>query len=689
MDSMPIVFGRYRLLARLESDGEIDVFRGALPGLGGYERPVVIRMLSDPKRAGSDGIRRFFARARTAAEIQHPNVVQVFEVGSGPNGEAFMVEGWVPGPSLSALSGRVRDAGIRWPTWLTLHVATEVLAALVHCEERGIWHGAMTDSTIRLSYDGEVRVNGFGQQTPAHDERDLLGLLKTSMGLGSDPSELEPPIRQWLANGSAPDLLTCHRWVMHGRIALKARVTLVDVASAISALESDLQERSDPVPVAPPMRAGYEPRSGRARPRTGSVRPISAVPREPESRPASRLRRRPRSSAANPILRPVPSGAPVSSSRPSFPLDAVPAAGPRRAVVHAAGRAAGSEPGPDVLSVEDWADLKDPEPTEPSRPPLQLSPTMEITPGRRGDVRVWLEVPPAIVGPRKLADGLRLVRELGLQSCTLSVSVDGRRFRRLERIAQLLSEPLPSVERLDESAPVKGTLNERSSFQVLAELGRTEASGRLTFARHEPETPERLVFDVEDGRLVGAAASAMPLASWSCLLEDADLPAGMAARAFSMVVSAELPLVEVSSPLLMTALTQARAVLAERYLDTVLEWNWARYAFVPGVSPRPQDRVTDVALLPALFERCAREDNAVLFARVSPLLGQPMHRTEDYRTVVSRLRLHPNLMAFTGRLGDGMAPRDALVHGIDPVNEAQALALIDLLHQMEVLIPTP
>lgn len=342
----------------------------------------------------------------------------------------------------------------------------------------------------------------------------------------------------------------------------------------------------------------------------------------------------------------------------------------------------------DETRADGWSTFDEHEPTEPVGASLDRMPTMEIHAGRRREVELWLEVPPTVVGPRRLEEGLRLIRELGTARKGLSLSVDGRRFLPVFRVARQLSDGLGMTGPLDASAPLQGTLTDTTTpLQVIGERARAGSTGKLTFLRHEPDFPERVSFDLVEGRMVDATGSSAPLAAWSRLLADPHLPEGMAARAFAVVVGEDLPISDVGSPTLLAALTRARAHEAEAQLEAVLSWSWARFAFAPGPAIPAGDRVTDTILLPKLAAWVrAHHSASELRDRLMPVFARPLERAEDFDVVVGHLKLTASLWAFVSRLGRGDPPRDAL-RAATVKDEAQALAVAHTLVELGVLIP--
>src|SRR5262245_27308650 len=77
---LPTRFGKYELLERIGSGGMAEIFRARLPGLAGFEKIVVIKRLL-PHLAGDERVVQMFVEeAKLAAQVQHKNIVQVFEL---------------------------------------------------------------------------------------------------------------------------------------------------------------------------------------------------------------------------------------------------------------------------------------------------------------------------------------------------------------------------------------------------------------------------------------------------------------------------------------------------------------------------------------------------------------------------------------------------------------------------------
>src|SRR5687767_8214652 len=102
---MERVLGRYEVLGMIATGGMAEVLLGRLIGPAGFERPVVIKRIL-PHLAREDHFRSMFLdEARIVAQLNHRNIVQVFELGER-SGSLFLVLEYLEGESLDALLHR-------------------------------------------------------------------------------------------------------------------------------------------------------------------------------------------------------------------------------------------------------------------------------------------------------------------------------------------------------------------------------------------------------------------------------------------------------------------------------------------------------------------------------------------------------------------------------------------------------
>jgi serine/threonine protein kinase len=150
-------FGDYELLEEIARGGMGVVYRARQVSL---DRIVAVKMMRPGLLATDAEIRRFHAEAKTAAGLQHPNIVAIHEVGEIDGLHYFSMD-FVDGPSLADL---VRERALS-PIEAAGHVKT--LAETVHyAHSRGILHRDLKPSNILIDSAGRPRITDFGLARP-------------------------------------------------------------------------------------------------------------------------------------------------------------------------------------------------------------------------------------------------------------------------------------------------------------------------------------------------------------------------------------------------------------------------------------------------------------------------------------------------------------------------------------------
>lgn len=168
--SLPARYGKYELLERIGSGGMAEVYRARLPGIAGFEKTVVIKRLHGKYAQQLEFVQLFVEEAKLAAEVQHKNIVQVFDLGSLEDGQVYMAMEYIAGTDLKNLLRISNQRGVRIPPWFSVYVASEVLEALAYAHDmvdqhgrlRNIVHCDVTPENVFLSRVGEVKLGDFG-----------------------------------------------------------------------------------------------------------------------------------------------------------------------------------------------------------------------------------------------------------------------------------------------------------------------------------------------------------------------------------------------------------------------------------------------------------------------------------------------------------------------------------------------
>jgi WD40 repeat protein len=145
--------GKFELIEAVGSGAFGTVYRARDPDL---DRTVAIKIPRAGNVTGEDDRRRFLREARSVAQLRHPAIVPVYEVGQD-EGVTFLVSEFVRGTTLSDVLTARRPA-VREAASLIASVAD----ALQYAHERGIVHRDAKPSNIMLDEDGKPHVMDFG-----------------------------------------------------------------------------------------------------------------------------------------------------------------------------------------------------------------------------------------------------------------------------------------------------------------------------------------------------------------------------------------------------------------------------------------------------------------------------------------------------------------------------------------------
>ncbi|WP_434045246.1 MULTISPECIES: serine/threonine protein kinase [Sorangium] len=165
--SDPNDWRRYRPIAEIGRGGMADVCLAVAQGPVGFNKLVVLKRVRAELCTDADILAMFLDEARLAARLNHPNVVQTYEVGDD-GARFFIAMEYLDGQPLGAIRSRMGHDKVPLP--LQVRVLCDALAGLHHAHELRDFDGTPIDvvhrdaspQNIFVTYDGVIKVVDFG-----------------------------------------------------------------------------------------------------------------------------------------------------------------------------------------------------------------------------------------------------------------------------------------------------------------------------------------------------------------------------------------------------------------------------------------------------------------------------------------------------------------------------------------------
>jgi serine/threonine protein kinase/anti-anti-sigma regulatory factor len=161
--------GAYQILQRLGAGGMAEVFLARRNGIEGFEKRVVLKRMLPALSADESFAKMFLQEARVAARINHPNVVQVYDLGLD-EGQYFIAMEYVHGWDLSVVLKAARRLKVNVPIGIACRIIADVCAGLAAAhasrDENGVAqalvHRDVSPHNVLIGVNGVVKITDFG-----------------------------------------------------------------------------------------------------------------------------------------------------------------------------------------------------------------------------------------------------------------------------------------------------------------------------------------------------------------------------------------------------------------------------------------------------------------------------------------------------------------------------------------------
>ncbi|WP_426750785.1 protein kinase domain-containing protein [Myxococcus sp. Y35] len=177
--------GKYQLVRKLASGGMAEVFLAKAAGPHGFEKTLVLKRILPHLAEDPAFVDMFLGEARLAAQLEHPNIVQIFDFGEA-EGSFFLAMEFIDGPNLRKLVKQAAAEAL--PPAFCAKVVASAAEGLAYAHEfrdmetgepLGLIHRDVSPDNILVSRQGAVKVVDFGiAKVAGQGHRTLTGVVK-------------------------------------------------------------------------------------------------------------------------------------------------------------------------------------------------------------------------------------------------------------------------------------------------------------------------------------------------------------------------------------------------------------------------------------------------------------------------------------------------------------------------------
>jgi serine/threonine protein kinase len=172
---LPKRIGKYQILKKMATGGMAEIYIAVARGIEGFEKLVVLKRILPQLASNPSFVNMFLDEARIAATLQHPNVVQVYDIENVDNNYLFSME-YLHGADLHKIGRSLRQKRRGLPIDQAIAIMLGATAGLHYAHDKrgidgkhlGIVHRDVSPQNIIVTYDGTVKLVDFGIAKAVH-----------------------------------------------------------------------------------------------------------------------------------------------------------------------------------------------------------------------------------------------------------------------------------------------------------------------------------------------------------------------------------------------------------------------------------------------------------------------------------------------------------------------------------------
>jgi serine/threonine protein kinase len=180
----PQRFGKYEIREKIGQGAMGEVFRAHDPALG---RDVAIKIVAGRLGLDENARARFEREARSAAHLNHPNIVTVHDIGE-QDGTAYIVMELLEGRDLREL---LKERSLR-SLDDKLAVMEEILKGLAEAHSKGVVHRDLKPGNIHVLPNGHIKIMDFGLARQVEDATATAAVMGTPHYMAPEQAQGEP-----------------------------------------------------------------------------------------------------------------------------------------------------------------------------------------------------------------------------------------------------------------------------------------------------------------------------------------------------------------------------------------------------------------------------------------------------------------------------------------------------------------